>query len=62
MKAVDEDLHEVGGAEIKILAKVLDQELFGFGVETDHADVEIVLVVDEPGLGAFRRGHAVPGK
>ena len=62
VQAVDEDLHQVGRAEIEVLSQILDQQLVGLCIEAGHADVEVVVVVDEAGLGALGRRGAVARK
>ena len=59
VQAVEKNLHQIRRSELEVLPQVTDQDAARLGIEANDADVQIVLVVEEPHLGALGRRRAV---
>ena len=59
VEGVEQQEDRIGVPQFGITAVLGDDDIFGLGIETDDAEVEVVVVVPDADLGFFRRG-AVP--
>ncbi len=54
MKAIDDDDHAVALLALEVFLQLVDHQAVRVRVEAEEADVEIVLVVEEPNFRPFR--------
>ena len=61
VEGVEQQEDRIGVPQFGITAVLGDDDIFGLGIETDDAEVEVVVVVPDADLGFFRRGPSLVG-